>query len=129
MTISLRRSIATAALGALALATAPVVAAHAQQSSEQAPAATQAQIDDAKVEAFAMASLKVEKLNKKWAPRLADAEGQDEVQTLREEATTEMTEAVQSSGLSVEDYNKIYRAAQQDQALASRIQELRQNAN
>ncbi|QPC43171.1 DUF4168 domain-containing protein [Kaustia mangrovi] len=128
MTISMRRSIATAALGAFALLAAPVVAAHAQQSNGQTPPAA-TQLDPGTVKAFAEASLKVEELNKKWAPRLAEAEGQDQVQALREEATTEMTQAVQSSGLSVEDYNKIYRAAQQDQALASRIQELRQNAN
>ncbi len=81
------------------------------------------EISDAEVEAFAAALADVQEVGQAWTQRMQDAESQDEIADMREEARDEMTRAIEEHGLSVEDYNAIATAAQNDPELAQRIQQ------
>jgi hypothetical protein len=77
------------------------------------------------LEAFAAAALKVEELNEKWIPQIAEAKTADENAAMRERAMEEMREAVKEEGLTVEEYNGIYDAAQRDPEVMKTIEEHR----
>ncbi|MGF1592040.1 MAG: DUF4168 domain-containing protein [Kiloniellaceae bacterium] len=94
------------------------------------PAAAQQAPDgysDQELQAFAAAALKVEQLNEKWIPQIAEAENADEDAALRQEAMQEMRAAVQEEGLSVQDYNTIYDAAQRDPQVMQVIEDHRES--
>lgn len=116
---------ALAAVAAVMLGPTAVPAV-AQGMQQQAPAA--AEYGEEELRAFAQASLEVQELNDKWIPRLSEAESQEEAQQLRSQATSEMAEAIQDEGLSLEDYNAIYDQARQDAELASQIRSYQQEA-
>lgn len=116
---------ALAAVAAVMLGPTAVPAV-AQGTQQQAPAA--ADYGEEELRAFALASLEVQDLNDKWVPRLSEAESQEEAQQLRSEATSEMADAIQDEGLSLEEYNAIYDQARQDAELASQIQNYQQEA-
>lgn len=79
-----------------------------------------------KLEAFATASLRVEELNAKWMPQLSEAETAEDNAAIRNQALEEMNEAVRDEGLTVQEYNGIFDAAQQDPRLMQVVEELRQ---
>ncbi len=127
----------TAASAALALVLAAGLPAAAQQqpgatppaaAPQPAPGGEAAAVDDATLQAFAKASLEVEELSSEWAPRLQQAGSEQEAQQLRAEANAEMVKVVESEGLDVETYNRVFQAAQADPQLASAIQQHRSQA-
>lgn len=91
------------------------------QKSEAAP------FSSADLKAFASASLRIEKLNDKWMPRIERAQGTEEEQARRRAAMSEMTAAVRDEGLTVEEYNTIYHEATSNPELASLIDDYRQD--
>jgi len=96
-------------------ATTPAVA------QQEAPA----NITQDQLEAFAAASLRVENLNEKWMPQISAAETAEDNAALRREALSEMNEAVRDEGLTVQEYNGIYDAAQRDPRLMQVVEEFR----
>lgn len=78
------------------------------------------------LQAFASATLEVERVQAKWQPQLAEEENADEVNALRRQAIEEMADAVRGEGLSVGQYNGIQAAAQQNPELMETIMEYRQ---
>lgn len=126
----LPKTLAAASGSALILAlVAAVLPAQAQQNGQPAqqaqPPAAQQQVDETTVKAFAKASLDVQKVANRWSPRLKSAKG-DEAEKLQRQANQEMIAAVQSDGLDVTIYNKVYQLAQDDPKLMNRIQQYRQ---
>ncbi|ESR22507.1 DUF4168 domain-containing protein [Lutibaculum baratangense] len=102
---------------------APVAA----QQNAVPPAAAPAQdVDETHVAAFAEASLAVEEVVERWNPRIQGAESPDQAEELRTEASREMVQAIQDSGLEVQTYDEIYRAAQANPELAMAIQRERE---
>lgn len=99
--------------------------ANAQQTQQQAPAA---EYGDEELRAFAQASVEVQQLNEQWMPEISAAENQAEAEQLRAEATSQMVQAIQGEGLTVEDYNAIFDQARQDPDVASQIQAYQQEA-
>ena len=117
---------------ALAVALGASGAAVAQQSGAQgggAQGGMQQQqapdidVSDEQVESFAEAQARVAEIGEKWTPRMQEAESSEEVQKAREQAQQEMVIAVENSGLSVQEYNQIARAAQADEELRAKIQD------
>lgn len=92
-------------------------------AQQQAPAA--AQYSEEQIEAFASATLEVERLNAKWIPQIAEAQTPDETATRREQAMQEMRSAVRDEGLSVEEYNSIYELSQRDPEVMQTVEEHR----
>jgi hypothetical protein len=113
-------------LFALGLGLGPALAADpAAPVDAAAPAASQAaataEFPEAKINSYAAANMKVEALNQRYeaeAQAAADAAARE---TVIEEKNQKLAEAVQSSGLTVEEYNEIYMASKADATLASRI--------
>lgn len=103
-----------AVAGGLLCMAAP--AAQAQQQPQTAPGeAPQSQaVSDKEIETFAAAATEVRRLNKQWAPRLEAAanESKEAEEAVRRQALTEMAQAVEDKGMSVDRYEQIFTVAQ-----------------
>jgi GTP1/Obg family GTP-binding protein len=64
---------------------------------------------------------KVSEIRNDFQQKMASAEDTEKAQSLQEEASAEMVEAVQASGMSVEEFNQIAYALQSDPALQERL--------
>lgn len=115
-----RGILAVFAAAAMLLGLAMSAPAFAQ---DEAPGA----FSESDLEAFAAASLKVEELNAKWMPRLSEAETAEDNAAIRNEAMQEMNEAVRDEGLTVQEYNGIYDAAQSDPRIMQVVEEFRED--
>ena len=117
----LRRLTGASALGiALALGAAPGLAVGPAQAQATAPAA---QPDDEAVAAFARAATELRDIVVAMEAQMQAAEDEGSRDRMRQAATEDMVRAVEAEGLSVDDYNAIAAAAQQDERLARRINE------
>jgi predicted ATPase with chaperone activity len=107
------------------------VPALAQQEppAPQAPAAAQAsaQVSDTQIEAFAKAQERVVEIGNKWNTQLQQqGEASPEaINSARESAHKEMVIAVEALGMSVDEYNRIAIAMQNDPDLQQRVREAR----
>lgn len=111
-----------AALLAGFMSVGPTVAA--AQSAPPAQTAPQATVTEQDIRAYAEAAVEVQEISAKWQPRIADAQQQQKVteaESLQQEAQQEMVEAVQDKGLTVQQYNDIYRVAQADPQVRDKI--------
>jgi len=114
MTIMNRKSL-TFGLFAALIALAPGV--HAQESS----GGGETNFDDGQIESFTTARADVQKLQQEYASKIQQAD-QEQAAKLKQEAQQKMVSAVEDTGLDVQEFNKIARAAQNDQELAEKIQ-------
>jgi hypothetical protein len=107
----------------LALAAGLPSAPAAAQQGAAPPAETGATGDfsQAKLQSYAAAVMKVQEIDRSWQPRIQQAQDQQEAEAMTTEATTQMIGEIESQGLSVEEYNAITQAAQQDRELYDRI--------
>lgn len=78
----------------------------------------------AQLESYANAVLKVQQIDQAWSPKIAQASNKVEAETLTAQATDEMVGSIEAEGLSVQEYNAITQAAQQDDQLYERIMTL-----
>jgi hypothetical protein len=113
----------TAAAALLALGLAAPAAAQQQQQPQVTPAEN---ISDQELDQFAEAALAVNQIGRKYASELQAAEDDAAAQDIRAQAQEEMVQAVEDEGLSVEQYNAIYAAAEEDQEVNAAIQALLQ---
>lgn len=91
----------------------------AQSSEQQA-----AEFSEEQLETFVEARQRVIEISKKWQDRLNNADSQEELTSAQQAAQEEMVDAVKDQGLSVDDYNLIADAAQQDPELMDRLNEM-----
>jgi mannitol-specific phosphotransferase system IIBC component len=113
VTSTLRRTTG-AVIVALSLAFSAAGAAMAQEQYEQQ-----------KLESFVVAALAVNELVEEWTPRIQSAQDETEAAQLRDQANSELVDAIsQSNGITVEEYREISQAAQADPALMARISEI-----
>ncbi|PWG65776.1 DUF4168 domain-containing protein [Sediminicurvatus halobius] len=121
-----RMTVATALILGLGLAMplwAQDEGAQAQPETQQeAPSA--ADFSEDQLESFAEAHGEVMEVRDDYTQRLQEAEGREQAMSLQEEANEKMVEAVTDTGLSVEEYGQIARAASNDTELAERIQQM-----
>jgi len=93
-----------------------------QPPTTQAPAVTQSEFSEEKLQSFAVAFLEVDKITKEYMPKMQQASSEEEQKQVRDEAGAKMVEAVEGSdGITVEEYNKIIESAQADPDLAQKI--------
>lgn len=101
--------------------------AQAQQQTQpmQAqPDSGGAAVSDQKIEAFAVAYLQVDKVRQEYSAKIEATPDQAAKEKLKNEASQQMVQAVEASqGISVEEYTSILTAAQNDPALAKKVQE------
>lgn len=119
----------TAAAWSLIVVSTPAFAqgaAEPQAASPQAVPQAQAAtpISDEKLEAFAVAYLKVDSVRQSYAARIGAEKDAASRQKLQNEANKQMINAVQSSpDLTVDEYKTIVSTAQTDPEVARKVQE------
>jgi hypothetical protein len=108
----------------LTLGTVLSVRAQDDKAPQQQQPAQSAEFDRGQIESFASAAREVHEVRSKWQTRLQEPGNADKVQELQTQARAEMRNAVEGKGLSVDTYNAIAKAAQQNPELAERITKL-----
>lgn len=83
-------------------------------------------VSDSEIEAFANAMVDVQELGQEWTEKMQETDDQEELSSMQEEAQEEMISAIESHDMTVEEYNEIATAAQQDPELAQKIEEAAQ---
>ncbi|AUT47426.1 DUF4168 domain-containing protein [Achromobacter sp. AONIH1] len=115
-----------AALLSAALA-APVLAQQ-QPPASQTPSPMQApavpQPSDQQLQRFASASQKVSGVVDEYRPKVESAKTDEAKQKLVKEADEKMVQLVRADGLTVDEFNGISRAVQQDPQLQQRVSKL-----
>lgn len=76
------------------------------------------------LEAYAAAVLRVQAVDKAWQPKFSTAETAEEIEALTRQATDEMVGEIEGQGLSIQQYNDITKAAQQNEQLYDHIMAL-----
>ncbi len=92
---------------------------HLAQSTQQS-----VDVSDEKLESFVEAREEVVKISRQWEDRLNNADSQEELNSLQQQAQEEMVAAVRDRGLSVNEYNMIVDASQTDPDLRERVNEM-----
>lgn len=73
------------------------------------------------LESYAAAVMKVQEIDRAWQPKIQQAEDQQQAEAMTTEATNQMIGEIEAQGLSVQEYNAITQAAEQDRQLYDRI--------
>lgn len=121
----MKKSLASISLSILiALASSSALAqeetqANAQTAPQAAPQTIE--ITEAAVDKFIEVLQDVESIRGKYVERLQDAEDQQTAMEIQQEAQEKMVEKVQSSGMTVQQFNMIAQAAQQSPEIQQRI--------
>lgn len=109
-------------VAALLMAASPVAAqtagSGAGEGTQGMPQQTQ-QFSEQKLESFAEAVIDVNKVSEDFAARLNQGGDED---ALRQEAQVQMVQAIQDTGLSVQEYNTISAAAQHNPEVAQTVE-------
>jgi GTP1/Obg family GTP-binding protein len=87
-------------------------------SQAQAPAKN---FSDEQLQQFADASQNIAMISQDYTEQLQNASDEGEQQKIRQQANDEMVQAVKDSGMSVEQFNSIGQAIQQDPQLMQRV--------
>ncbi len=111
----------SAAILAAGLAAVPAMA---QNAAPAQPAAPAVQPTDAQLQKFAKASQKVAVVAEEYQPKLQATPDENARQQVMQEADEKMIQLVRADGLSVDEYNGISVAVQQDPKLRQRVIEL-----
>ncbi|WP_110643779.1 DUF4168 domain-containing protein [Salinicola sp. CPA57] len=112
---------------AAAMMTAGLVSAPAMaQDQNAADSGSQAQapaknFSDEQLQQFADASQNIAMISQDYTEQLQNASEEGEQQKIRQQANDEMVDAVKDSGMSVEQFNSIGQAIQQDPQLMQRV--------
>jgi hypothetical protein len=108
---------------ALALGLAPglVLAAQDTPAPQAPPAPAAASFPDATIGKAGAALRDVANLQEKYQPKMDSAGSQQEKQGLAERANAEAVQAIQSHGLSVQEYSNVVRSAQANPQLRQRL--------
>jgi predicted ATPase with chaperone activity len=126
------RSILSGIAAALLAVTAPQAIAQEQpqqpqaQPTPQPPPMTRADFSQQQIEAFADAAVEMQRIQSELDAKGRQAGNLDEITRLQQEAQADATQAVEDSGLSVQEYKAIVQAANQDPRLYATIVDLMQ---
>ena len=106
-------------------------AAMAEDSYAPQPGATASpaqtanyQFNDDELEKFAAVQQELEVIREEYGAKLENVEDPKKAQSLQQEASETMTEAVKDEGLDVETYSTIAKAVRNDDALRQRVIEM-----
>jgi hypothetical protein len=87
-------------------------AINAEELSQSSPQQKEVSQDDLKI--FAEAYTEVSQIYNVYENRITQSKEPDQAMALQQEANQKMNQAVQEKGLSIEDYNAIYRTIEKD---------------
>ncbi|MCC5791599.1 MAG: DUF4168 domain-containing protein [Legionellaceae bacterium] len=92
------------------------------QATTNASQAGNAQIEDADLKKFVLASKAISQIQQKYQTEMQGETDQQKAQSLQQQAHTDMTKAIIDNGLTLEEYNKLAQTIQQDPELVKKIQ-------
>ncbi|EGP48555.1 DUF4168 domain-containing protein [Achromobacter insuavis] len=107
-----------------ALSGAPVLAQNAPPASQTPMAPAAVQPTDQQLQRFASASQKVSGVVDEYRPKVDAAKTDAEKQKVIQEADAKMVKLVQADGLSVQEFNGIGQAVQQNPQLKERLMKM-----
>ena len=97
--------------------------AMAQQAPAAAPAPAQ-NYSDAQLEKFVSASQKIAMISQEYTPKLEASGSEETKQQVYKQADEKMVEAVHQEGMTVDQFNGINQALQQNPELVQRVQKM-----
>ncbi|WP_157981340.1 DUF4168 domain-containing protein [Aliidiomarina sanyensis] len=125
----LKRTFALSAIAA-AMFSMPAIAqqddqaAYAQQQMEQM---ANEPVTEEQLEKFVYAIGHIERINEEFVTALESVETQEQAQELQINAQREMVEAVEDTGLTVEEYNALAYRLQNDPEIQQAVEEMRES--
>lgn len=128
--IRTKRNLILATLLAAPFIWAPMAQADSSSGGEGSSMEQEApdiDVSDAEVQAFANAMVDVQELGQEWTEKMQETDNQEELSSMQEQAQKEMISAIESHDMTVEEYNEIATAAQQDPELAQKIEKAAQS--
>lgn len=81
-------------------------------------------ITDEHLQRFVVAVSEIREIRREYAPRLQQAESEEEQNQLLQQGRGEMIEAIEDTGLDPEEYNRIGRRIKNDEQLKRRAKEM-----
>ncbi len=122
--IRTKRNLILATLLAAPFIWAPMaVAGDMEGDMDMGGEAPEVNVSDEEVANFAAAMVDVQELGQQWTQRMQETDDQEELSQMQQEAQEEMIGAIEDHGMTVEEYNEIATAAQQDPELAQEIEQ------
>lgn len=91
-----------------------------QQKSQPKPE----DFDEEQLKQFAGAQEEVDQIREEYSNELSQVEDQDKARELQDKYSKQMVESIKDEGLSVQEYNKISRAAQSNPELNEKIDKM-----
>ncbi|TWT09958.1 DUF4168 domain-containing protein [Reyranella sp. CPCC 100927] len=124
--MALNRNLLFVVATSVGLGSLVVVPSVVAQSTAPPPGQTQPQptnVSDKEIDTFAAAATEVRQLNKQWSPKVQEAAKQspEAAEKTRQQALTEMAQAVERKGMSVDRYQQIFEIAQADREVQRKI--------
>jgi hypothetical protein len=114
----------SAALLTTVLSGAPALAQQAGQAQQQMAPSAAVQPTDQQLQRYAAASQKISGVVDEYRPKVDAAKTDEAKQKVVQEADAKMVQLVRADGLSVEEFNGIGQAVQQDPQLKQRVMNL-----
>ena len=126
--MTIRKTALTIALAALFAAGGTAVAQSYGGGAGQAPAPGQttpatAALTEQTVDTFVDAFVSAQEIREEFTERLHSASDEAEAQAMQQEAQEKIRQAVEQSGMSVQEYNDVAMALQNDPELMQQVQE------
>jgi hypothetical protein len=78
-------------------------------------------LNQERLQTFAAIAIEVQRISDDYQSRFSAAGTAEERQRIQQEATSEMTKAVEDNGMTVDQYNEVARVAQSDPEVARQI--------
>lgn len=119
-----KTAILSAIMLTAALSGAPVLAQNAPPASQTPMAPAAVQPTDQQLQRFASASQKVSGVVDEYRPKVDAAKTDADKQKVIQEADAKMVKLVQADGLSVQEFNGIGQAVQQNPQLKERLMKM-----
>ena len=98
-----------------------------QEQQEEAQPMPQEQevpeVSDEQIDAFVEAHVNVNEVREEYTQRLQEAEDQEEAQQLQQEANQAMTDAIEDSGMDIEEYEEVAMAVNADPEVRDDVME------
>jgi predicted FMN-binding regulatory protein PaiB len=111
---------------AMLLAAPPAMAQEQPQQQPQQQPMTPPDFSQQQIEAFVDAATEVQRVQTELDAKAQEAQNPEEVAELQQEAQVEASQAVEESGLTIDEYAAIAQAANQDPELYAMIVDLMQ---
>lgn len=120
---SRRRQLLAGIAGAVMLTGAGLFEARAQQQPQPQPPVP-SEFSLSQIETFADAAVDVRKVQEDFDAQVRGAQHAEEIEQLQQQAQQDAQQAIEGNGLSVDEYNAIVQAANQDPQLYAMIVEV-----